>query len=185
VRLFRCFPWDREVAPSARGGPLWFPRLLQGYGRHDNPYLYGCLYASEERVSAVVEELQRFRATAVEPADLVTTGLPVALAAFDLPDELPLVDLDEPTVLAREELRPSLVATRERPVTQRHAADLFERHPDAVGLRWWSTFESQWPNVTLFDRAAAALSVGEVEDLSVAGEPLEQAAELLGIHLST
>jgi hypothetical protein len=39
--------------------------------------------------------------------------------------------------------------------------------------------------VTLFDRAAAALSVGEVEDLSVAGEPLEQAAELLGIHLST
>jgi hypothetical protein len=185
MKLFRCFPWDREVAPEARGGPLWFPRLLQGYGRHDNPYLYGCLYASEERVSAVVEELARFRGAVVEAADLVTTGLPVSLAEIDLPDELSLVDLDDPAVLAREELRPSLVATRDRGLTQRHSAELFERHPQVVGIRWWSTFESQWPNVTLFDRAAASISVGDVEELSVAGEPVEQAAELLGIHLST
>jgi len=74
------------------------------------------------------------------------------------------VDLDEPLVLAAEELRPSLVATHERPRTQADATALYQRHEAVAGLRWWSTFESQWANVTLFDRALGAL---EVEDVRV------------------
>ena len=35
-----------------------------------------------------------------------------------------------------------------------YAERLFDKHPDALGLRWWSTLESSWINVTLFDRAA-------------------------------
>ena len=49
------------------------------------------------------------------------------------------------------------VATARREVTQPQARALHERHPAAAGVRWWSTFESQWLNVTLFDRAASAL----------------------------
>ena len=60
-----------------------------------------------------------------------------------------VVDLDEPRVLVRERLRPSVVATRQREVTQPQALALFER--GAAGMRWWSTFESLWANVTLFD----------------------------------
>jgi hypothetical protein len=37
--------------------------MQQGAGRHDNPELYGCLYASEESVSAVAEQLAPFRGT--------------------------------------------------------------------------------------------------------------------------
>lgn len=107
--LFRCFPWNRSVGEAVRGGALWFPRLLQGEGRHDVPERYGCLYVSEEPVSAVVEQLARLVGTELAAPDLVRGGLPLALAAVHLPDGTPLVDLDEPAVLAAEDLRPSLV----------------------------------------------------------------------------
>jgi hypothetical protein len=92
------------------------------------------------------------------------------------------VDLDEPAVLRREQLRPSVVATRAREVTQPQARALYERHPDAAGLRWWSTFESQWLNVTLFDRAASDLRFVSVRALSVEDEEVAAAADILGLR---
>ena len=183
--LFRCFPWDREAAPGARGGAQWFPRLLQGGGRHDNPLLYGCLYASFEPVSPVVERLARFRGRELSADKLISFGLSVALATLALPDDVELVDLDDPAVLAREGLRPSAVATNERATTQVQAADLFQRHGGARGLRWWSTFESLWPNVTLFDRAEPALSVEDVHALDVGDDVVREAAEFLGLSIAT
>jgi hypothetical protein len=172
------------VAASARGGAVWFPRMLQGAGRHDNPDLYGCLYATQAPISSIVERLQGFRGTRLEPADLRSNGVPLALAACVLPDEVPLVDLDEPRVLGEEGLRPSLVATGERPRTQAYAAELFLRHRDAGGLRWWSTFESQWPNVTLFDRAAGSLDVDDVRVLELGDDVVDEAARFLGLPLA-
>jgi RES domain len=181
VRLYRCFPWDADVQASARGGALWFPRMLQGAGRHDNPQLYGCLYTAEAPVSALVERFQGLRGTQLERDDLSSWGRPLALAAVSLPDEVDVVDLDEPGVLALEELRPSLVATGERARSQGYAAELYERHPEAAGLRWWSTFESQWLNVTLFDRAADAVKVEDVHALALDDEVLVDAARFLGL----
>jgi hypothetical protein len=159
--------------------------MLQGSGRHDNPLLYGCLYVSEQPVSAVVEQLQHLRGTILAPPDLVVAGRPVALAAIELDDGAAVVDLDEPRVLAGEGLRPSLVATRLRARTQADAASLFERRPEAAGLRWWSTFESQWLNVTLYDRADPSLSVGRIAVLEVHDEIVEEAAAFLGLRIST
>ena len=102
--LFRCFPWDREAKAAARGGPLWFPRMLQGAGRHDNPLTYGCLYVSEEPLSPVVERLARFRGRELTPDKFVSFGRNVALATIELPREAELVDLDDPRVLANEGL---------------------------------------------------------------------------------
>jgi hypothetical protein len=184
VILFRCFPWDRRVAPGARGGALWFPRLLQGPGRHDNPSLYGCLYVSEAPMSPVVEQLARLRGSRLADGDLLRGGLPLAVAALELAEEAVLVDLDEPLVLAEEGLRPSLVATRERARTQGDAAALWERHPEAVGLRWWSAFESQWPNTTLFDSAGPSLEVADVRTLELGDEVLTEAARFLGLALA-
>jgi hypothetical protein len=183
--LFRCFPWDRGVAATARGGALWFPRMLQGAGRHDNPDLYGCLYVSETAVSAVVERLQSFRGSALEQADLRSRTLPLALAGMELPDDAEVIDLDEPRVLERERLRPSRVATNERSLTQASAAGIFERHEAAAGIRWWSTFESLWANVTLFDRAEQTFSVAQVRALGVEDETVGEAAAFLGLPITT
>ena len=183
--LFRCFAWDREVGAAVRGGPLWFPRMLQGDGRHDSPERYGCLYASESRVSAVVEQLARFAGQVLTPDRLRRDRLPLALAEIELDDASEVVDLDDPAVLVAEGLRPSRVATRERARTQADAAALFQRRPRAAAIRWWSTFESQWANVTLFDRASRVLVVEETKPLALTDEVVEEAAAFLGLRIAT
>ena len=182
--LNRCLAWNERAAPDAPDGALWFPRPYQGEGRHDNPAVYGCLYLSEQPLSCVVEQLGRFRGQRLTPALLLRRGLPLALAELELADDASLVDLDEPAVLRRERLRPSRVATRDRAVTQPQALALHEKHSDAAGLRWWSTFESQWLNVTLFDRAAPSLRLGSVRALEVSDDAIAAAAEVLGLRLA-
>jgi hypothetical protein len=184
VILYRCLAWNERAAPEAQDGALWFPRLYQGEGRHDNPDLYGCLYLSEAPLSCVVEQLARFRGQKLRPALLRRRGLPLALAALELGDDAGLVDLDEPAVLRRERLRPSVVATRAREVTRPQARVLHEKHRHAAGLRWWSTFESLWGNVTLFDRAASKLRLVTVRALDLADEEIASAADVLGLRLA-
>jgi RES domain len=182
VILYRCFAWNERARPDRPDGALWFPRPYQGDGRHDNPDLYGCLYLSERPLSCVVEQLARFRGQRLLPALLARRGLPLGLAELELADSAELVDLDEPAVLRREQLRPSLVATRARDVTQPQARELYERHPGAAGLRWWSTFEAQWLNVTLFDRAASVLRLVSSRTLTVEDEEVAAAADVLGLR---
>jgi RES domain len=185
VILFRCLAWDKAASARVRGGPLWFPRMLQGDGRHDNPTLYGCLYASVEPVSAVAEQLDRLVGTYLEAADLVRRGRPLALTAIELADEAVLLDLDDPNVLAGEGLRPSQVATHERSLTQAGAADLFTRHAEAAGIRWWSTLEALWANVTLFDRAEELMTLEDVQPLGLGDEVVAEAADFLGLSIAT
>ena len=183
MRLFRGFPWDARVGHGVRGGALWFPRIVQGSGRHDNPLLYGCLYVTARALSAVVEQFARLSGTFLSAGDLVFAGLPLALAAIDLDDGARVVDLDEPRILAEEDLRPSLVATRQREVTQPQALALHEARPAAAGLRWWSTFESLWANYTIFDRAARDLRLVDVRSLTVEDAAVVEAAGLLGLAI--
>jgi hypothetical protein len=184
VILWRLVPWRAQAAPTQPGGALWFPRELQGLGRHDNPDRYGCLYVSHDPVSAVAEALSPFRASGtLSHRMFVRAGLPLALARLELGERALLVDLDDPRVLVSSDLRPSLVATRARAVTQAYAARLFDETPDAVGLRWWSTLEASLINLTLFDRAAPQLSVDDVEQLTVAHPAVVDAAELLGLAI--
>jgi hypothetical protein len=182
LRLWRALPLDRRAKAEEAGGALWFPRLQQGGGRHDNPDLYGCLYVAEDPVSAVAELLAPFRGTGrLLPSMLVRYGRALSLAALDLDDGITVVDLDDPSTLLATGLRPSLVATRQRQVTQRQAAEVYEAHPNAFGLRWWSTLESAWINWTIFDRAAPSLALAATEELTVDHAVVHEAAELLGL----
>lgn len=182
--LHRVFPHNRRAGESEPGGPLWWPREIQGDGRHDNPELYGCMYLSETPVAPVAEALAPFRnAGELVPEMLARGGLPLALATLSLPDDARLVDLDEPRTLIASELRPSLVATRDRTLTRSQAASLYESHPDALGLRWWSALESLWLNVTLFDRAAPPLAVSTVIPVSRELESVREAASALGLPI--
>jgi hypothetical protein len=179
VILHRCFAWDRRVPPADEGGPLWFPRAYQGDGRHDNPDVYGCLYLTADAVSAVVEQLARFRGSVLVPQILLRRRLPLALATLELDDGAALVDLDDPNVLSARGLRPSSVATRQRHVTQPQALALYRGGAD--GIRWWSTFEALWTNVTVFDRVTERLRVGALRRLSVGDAAVREAADVLGI----
>jgi hypothetical protein len=178
--LHRCFAWNERARAGQADSPLWFPRDFQGDGRHDNPDVYGCLYVADREVSSVVEQLARFRGQRLIAPLLVRRGHPIALAAIELPDSAELVDLDDPAVLRRRRLRPSLVATRERAITQPQALAAY-RDTEAAGLRWWSIHESQWANYTLFDRAIERLTVQDVRRLTLDDPAVAEAAEFLGL----
>jgi hypothetical protein len=179
VILWRCFAWDGEAASGEPGSPDWFPRPFQGGGRHDNPDVYGCLYVTDREASGIVEQLAPFRGNRMLPSFLVRRGLPLALARLELDDAATVVDLDDPSELARRLLRPSQVATRQRDRTQPQALAAYAEGADA--LSWWSTHESLWTNVTVFDRAAPSLRVGDVRVLGPGDAALAEAAEFLGM----
>jgi len=115
---------------------------------------------------------------------LTRAGLALALSELDLADDLEVVDLDDPAVLVGEELRPSLVATRQRSVTQRVAGHLFDRHRKAGALLWWSTLEASWSNATVFDRAAGSLSVRRTEQLTPDHPLVREAAAFLALRMT-
>jgi hypothetical protein len=182
VIVHRCFAWNARARPHEQDGPLWVPRAFQGDGRHDNPDIYGCLYLADGEVSAVVEQLARFRTQRLQAGLLRRRGLPLTLAALALDDQADVIDLDDPRVLTRERLRPSAVATRRREVTQPQARALHARHPGAAALRWWSALEASWANYTVFDRAVSALSVVSVRELTIEDESVTAAADFLGLR---
>ena len=181
--LYRCFAWGDHARQADPDGPLWFPRVFQGEGRHDNPDLYGCLYLADRAVSCVAEQLARFRGQRLSPALLRRRGLPLAIAELELLGGAELIDLDDPIVLRRERLRPSRVATHHRDVTQPQARRLHGQHLGAAGLGWWSSYESLWMNVTLFDRAAAQLRVHSVRALAVDDPAVAEAADFFGLRV--
>ena len=182
--LWRVLPWRPEAGPRDPGGPLWFPRELQGAGRHDNPDRYGCLYVGESPISPVAEALAPFRGAGVLSDGMIERmGAPLALAQLSLPDGSRVVDLDDPRVLVDVGLSPSEVATGVRAVTQAYAARLFARRPAPDGLRWWSTIEASLSNLTIFDRAQPSLELVDVAPLTLADPVVHEAAELVGLAL--
>ena len=183
MTVYRCFAWRWAGRDDQPDGPLWFPRVFQGDGRHDNPEAYGCLYLSDRPESCIAEQLAAFRGQRLTASMLRRRDLPLALGRLEIRDSATLIDLDDPSVLLRERLRPSQVATRSRSVTQPQALALYRRHPSAAGLRWWSSWEALWANVTVFDRAAAALRVIEVTELTLDHPSLLDAAELFGLRV--
>jgi hypothetical protein len=50
-------------------------------------------------------------------------------------------------------------------------------------LRWWSTYEARWLNVTLFDHAAAQLRVTSVRALSVEDPAVTEGADFFGLRI--
>jgi hypothetical protein len=178
--LHRCFAWNERARPDQPDSPLWFPRVFQGDGRHDNPDVYGCLYLTDREASGVVEQLARFRGQRLIAPMLVRRGLPLALAALELRDDVELIDLDDPVVLRSRRLRPSRVATRDRAITQPQALAAY-RDTNAVGIRWWSIHESLWANYTIFDRAVRRLRVRDVRRLETDDPAVAEAVEFLGL----
>lgn len=178
------FPLLVGAEATQQGGVLYVAREAQGSGRHDNPERYGALYASRTAESAVAERIQGFRGQVLTNAALRRPdGTSYALARIDDSELGRVVDLDDPRELGRRKLRPSLVATRRRSVTQAIALRIFQERENVAGLSWWSSLEASWTNVTLFaERTGGKLHLGEKpEILSVDHPVLCTAAEILGV----
>lgn len=177
--LYRTF----TVWPD-RGDPLAVARGYQGGGRHDNPDVYGALYASRSPVSAVAEALRRFRGREVggRPLERADGGR-LSLATVDDSGLDGLVDLDDPAALGARSLRPSVVATRGREITQPIALSIYREGGE--GFEWWSTVEASWINLTLFaERAVPKLNVvGDPEVLDRRHPAVLSAAEAIGVRL--
>lgn len=182
MTLYRCFAWNQAAKEDEPDSASWCPRPFQGDGRHDNPDVYGCLYLSDRPLSCVAEQFAAFRGQRLIASMLVRRGLPLALARFELPDRSPLMDFDDPDVLTRAKLRPSRVATRDRSMTQPQALAAYRQRPRLSGLSWWSTWEAQWRNVTLFDRAARHLRVEQVDVLTLVHPAVQEAADWFGLR---
>jgi hypothetical protein len=178
--LFRVFGWPPDTPPE----PLRVPRDRQGGGRHDDPDRYTALYLAREPVGAVAEAIQVFRGQELTAEALVRPdGSRRSLATIDDAAIPALVDLDDPRVLVARRLRPSSVATGIRRLTQRIAGDAYDG--GAVGLSWWSTLESSWTNVTLFDeRLAGRPPLVEAVPLTLDHPAVVEAAERLGVRLA-
>ena len=183
--LYRVFPLHPDARPEEAGGPLYVPRARQGAGRHDHPERYGALYLSRIPESAVAEHIQDFRGQVLGDVDFrFFGGARYALATFNDSTLTRLVDLDDPMELGSRQLRPALVATHDRAVTQGVALRIFEE--GMLGFSWWSTLEAAWPNVTLFaERSSPFLAlVGTPELLSVRHPVVRTAAQLIGVTLA-
>lgn len=184
--LFRVFSWNRSAGGGEPGGPFFVPRQRQGSGRHDNPFLYGAFYCSLEPISCIAEALQAFRGQIITDQDLRRPGNWIlALARFELSDQVTLVDLDDPRQLHARRVRPSVVATTDRSKTQNLAARIFEEN--AAGFLWWSTLESLWMNCTLFQERVLSKAhiAGQPQALSLDDPTLIAAAKQIGVHLKS
>ncbi len=106
MTLYRCFAWNQAAKDDEPDTPKWCPRPFQGEGRHDNPDVYGCLYLSDRALSCVAEQFAAFRGQRLLPSMLVRRGLPLALAQFEIAEQVRFLDLDDPEVLTSERLRP-------------------------------------------------------------------------------
>jgi hypothetical protein len=176
VLLYRVFPHVEGVGPDQPGHALYvYPK--QGAGRWDNPTRYLTRYLSvspEGSVGEAFAQLSTWTLPMLTVPTLPTAQRRIAVYHFD-ETTYPLLDLDDASVLYERHLRPTDVVIRNRPKTQKVAADIFDEGRWA-GIRWWSYHRPQWPAIALW--ATDNLTVHSVEDIPGSAALNEAAASL-------
>jgi hypothetical protein len=180
--LYRVFSYLSSAQPEQPGGALFIPR--QGAGRLDNPSHYSVLYASTEPEAAVAESLgpqpSLTWTTSILRGHPQLPGSVRAIATYEMLDLSGICDLDDPTQLTANGLRPSRVITRDYETTQAWALRLFQRSrtPRWNGVRWWSWYEGLWSNVGIWRRDRLRLQ--SVNILGLSSAPVISAARAIG-----
>jgi hypothetical protein len=105
----------------------------------------------------------------------VIPGSRKALGIYDLPDDLPYVDLDDAQRLVELGVRPSQVVERNLPYTQALAVMIYNEHT-YNGIRWWSFHRPQLRVYCLWEIQP---TVAQVESLTVSHVAVESAARTL------
>lgn len=173
--LYRVFPHSATAASGQPGHALYL-HPSQGYGRFDNPHLYLAWYMASEQSSAVGEAFADLSSWSDAMFDFPTLpGSRKALGVYELPDDLPSVDLDDPPRLVELGVRPSQVVERNRPYTQGLAARIYASR-EYNAIRWWSFHRPQWRVWCLWEIDP---SVADVQELTLAHPAVKDAAGAL------
>lgn len=174
--LYRVFPWLKSADPEEAGGALFVPP--QGGGRIDNPGTYSVFYASDDAQGAVAEAFGRFSewSPAMLEGSPALPGSVRALGRYQLANERPVCDLDDPRQLLELGLRPSDVVTRDYARSRGWARQLYERG-EWVGVKWWSYYSPEWCSWGLWD--TAELTLDEVIPLDIGQRAVQGAARVI------
>ena len=183
MRLYRVLLFDPNAAPHEPGGVLYVP-AQQGGGRIDNPAHYRALYVGDSPAGVCAEVFYRGAHRTKWSAEMIPLRryphLIRSLAWYDVRDDAPIVDLDDPHRLIEYELRPSQVITRDYIRSQAWALQIFSRG-GLAGIAWWSYNDARWKSAGLWDIDAIANS--GVEPLTIDNPAFAEAAAVLDIKL--
>jgi hypothetical protein len=179
VLVYRVFPYLDSAAAGRPGHPLYEHRPQIG-GRIDHPDRH-VWYLSRHAEAACGESFGNLRAWADDMFEFPQLpGARRALGTFRLPDDLRILDLDDPAHLVRLGLRPSQVVVRNLTVTQRWGQQIYteadargDRAWDAVS--WWSFHRPQWSVLASWVRP----EVVAVDELDLDHPAIVDAAESL------
>ncbi len=181
VLLYRIFPYLPTATVGQPGNPLYEHRPQRG-GRVDHPDYY-VWYLARQAEAAVGEVFGNLASWHESMFDF--PALPAArraLGIYRLPDELRVLDLDEPRELVERSLRPTHVVARNLSATQAwgHCAwDERSRHdPDDrrwEAISWWSYHRPAWTVVASWRRP----DVDDVQPLDLHHPAVRDAAASL------
>lgn len=179
--VYRVFPYLPTAGPGEPGHPLYEHHPQRG-GRVDHPDYY-VWYLGRQPEAAVGETFGNHQLWEQSMFDFPSMpGARRALGVYVLPDDLRLLDLDDPRVLLERSLRPTQVVTRNLAVTQAwgHAIwaehdphDRAERRWQAV--QWWSYHHPTWTVLAAWARP----ELDHVEPLTLDHPAVTEAARAL------
>jgi len=181
VLAYRIFPYDARAAAGQPGHPL-YEHLPQNQGRIDHPdyYVWYLSLQPEAAAAEVFGNLSTWNEDTFPFHRLA--GSRKALGVYQLPDDLRVLDLDDPRALLKRHLRPTQVVTRNRAITQEWGHDIWdERDPHDVSvrswqaIRWWSYQRPQWPILGSWMRP----SLVRVDHLDLGHAAVQDAARAL------
>lgn len=173
--LYRVFPYLSGASAGQPGHPLYI-HPAQGTGRFDNRSHYLAWYMAAEAVSAVGESFAHLSSWRNEMFEFPQIpGSRKALGIYDLPDDLPYVDLDDPQRLVDLGVRPSQVIARNRPYTQALALRIYVEGR-CNGIRWWSFHHPQWRVYCLWEIGP---KIAQIDALAVGHRAVDSAARTL------
>jgi len=179
--VYRVFPYLPAASDGEQGHPQY--QHPQGSGRLDNPHSYFVWYFSMDPQGAIGEV---FADLTMWDDDMFIfpklAGSRRALGVYSLPDNCPLLDLDDAGNLLDRGLRPTQVIERNRPSTASWARKIWEEQNFAgdrkwEGVRWWSYHRPVWRIVGYWGASNPVCE--EVRELSVSDMYVKDAARIL------
>ncbi len=179
------FPWDTNATPGQAYSPAHVP-TNQGSSRFD-VRATPVIYLSESPEHAIGEKIQRYRGQSLEDYDLIESGHPLALVECQVSPDIVsgIADLCDWNVLARYQVGPDTIASRDVKRTQAVAQELFDA--GHAGLRWWSAFSGDWHSIVVFSARLStdSLAFGVPQVLTIDHPAVIEAASALGISIET
>lgn len=147
--VYRVFPHLPSARPGQAGHPLYEHRPQRG-GRIDHPD-YFVWYLARQAEAAIGESFGNLATWDESMLAFPQLGARRALGTFFLPDDLAVLDLDDPQVLVDRSLRPSQIVARNLPATRAWGHRIYSE-PDTAeptqrqwqAVSWWSFHRPTW-----------------------------------------